>query len=97
MVTPLAVDDRPAELFSCGLLLDVLYIWHLQNTVLEHCQHCLKVFPLDDLVAHALNCSQRKDIESLVSIITLYYCKALVETQASFMYNSTCRMLMVVS
>ena len=44
----------------------------LQSTVLEHCEHCLKLYPLNELVGHSLNCSQRKDLGSLVKNVTTY-------------------------
>jgi len=59
----------------CIVLLALLRHISLQSVVEEHCQHCLKVFPLDELVTHALNCSHRKFLGSLVrssDIINLY-------------------------
>ena len=50
----------------CIALLVLLHRISLQSVVEEHCQHCLKVFPLDELVTHALNCSHRKILGSLV-------------------------------
>jgi len=72
---PLSLNDLHTA--NLCYLMAFVFLSHvyLQSVVEEHCQHCLKVFPLDELVTHALNCSHRKFLGSLVrssDIINLY-------------------------
>lgn len=56
-------------LCSTDLMSFLMYNYDMQITIEEHCQHCLKVFPLDELVTHALNCNYRRNLGSLVHTI----------------------------
>lgn len=56
-------------LCSTDLMSFLMYNYDMQSIIEEHCQHCLKVFPLDELVTHALNCNYRRNLGSLVCTI----------------------------
>ena len=62
-------------LCSTDLMSFLMYNYDMQSMIEEHCQHCLKVFPLDELVTHALNCNYRRNLGSLVcTIMAMWTC-----------------------